>query len=361
MVTFNMSRSASYFESGMGRGMGFRDSCVNFLPDIFRRDALRNDARGHTEHGLPKERHHGLVVNLEIGADHHARRVGQFFVHPEIHVHLDGSRGVRERVMEFLLDGIFIFEAQPGAVVEKQGKDIVQTGQGDGLGTAQLLRISVDQSLPSQAQFLQDLLVLPGQGGIDRNRLLERLGQFFHIDKTLHRAELIGLGLDHDPFGDLAEDIGPDAQAHVGTEHIPVAGLEHIGVLGLVDDVEDPGLRGRLRRLFVSVLVNGGCRTLAFIDGPVALLPIGAHLDGRIGHHLAESQERKESGQDREKEALHLHREKANSIRHRVFSPGNGPEACDRPSKKSPCRSCRHHSWRQSYGLSRFLRHSSVS
>jgi cellobiose phosphorylase len=24
MVTFNMSRSASYFESGMGRGMGFR-------------------------------------------------------------------------------------------------------------------------------------------------------------------------------------------------------------------------------------------------------------------------------------------------------------------------------------------------
>ena len=27
MVTFNMSRSASYYESGVGRGMGFRDSC----------------------------------------------------------------------------------------------------------------------------------------------------------------------------------------------------------------------------------------------------------------------------------------------------------------------------------------------
>ena len=27
MVTFNMSRSASYYESGTGRGMGFRDSC----------------------------------------------------------------------------------------------------------------------------------------------------------------------------------------------------------------------------------------------------------------------------------------------------------------------------------------------
>jgi cellobiose phosphorylase len=26
MITFNMSRSASYFESGIGRGMGFRDS-----------------------------------------------------------------------------------------------------------------------------------------------------------------------------------------------------------------------------------------------------------------------------------------------------------------------------------------------
>ncbi len=31
MVTFNLSRSASYFESGMGRGMGFRDSCQDLL------------------------------------------------------------------------------------------------------------------------------------------------------------------------------------------------------------------------------------------------------------------------------------------------------------------------------------------
>ncbi len=31
MATFNMSRSASYFESGMGRGMGFRDSCQDLL------------------------------------------------------------------------------------------------------------------------------------------------------------------------------------------------------------------------------------------------------------------------------------------------------------------------------------------
>ena len=31
MVTFNMSRCASYYESGIGRGMGFRDSCQDLL------------------------------------------------------------------------------------------------------------------------------------------------------------------------------------------------------------------------------------------------------------------------------------------------------------------------------------------
>jgi cellobiose phosphorylase len=31
MTTFNLSRSASYFESGIGRGMGFRDSCQDLL------------------------------------------------------------------------------------------------------------------------------------------------------------------------------------------------------------------------------------------------------------------------------------------------------------------------------------------
>ena len=31
MVTFNMSRSTSFFESGIGRGMGFRDSNQDLL------------------------------------------------------------------------------------------------------------------------------------------------------------------------------------------------------------------------------------------------------------------------------------------------------------------------------------------
>lgn len=46
MVTFNMSRSASYYESGTGRGMGFRDSCqdllgfVHLVPDRARQRIL---------------------------------------------------------------------------------------------------------------------------------------------------------------------------------------------------------------------------------------------------------------------------------------------------------------------------------
>ena len=31
MVTFNLSRSASYFDSGIGRGIGFRDCCQDLL------------------------------------------------------------------------------------------------------------------------------------------------------------------------------------------------------------------------------------------------------------------------------------------------------------------------------------------
>lgn len=46
VVTFNMSRSASFFESGIGRGMGFRDSCqdlfgfLHMMPDRARQRIL---------------------------------------------------------------------------------------------------------------------------------------------------------------------------------------------------------------------------------------------------------------------------------------------------------------------------------
>ena len=44
MVTFNMSRSASYFEAGIGRGMGFRDSNQDLL-GFFHLDAARSRER----------------------------------------------------------------------------------------------------------------------------------------------------------------------------------------------------------------------------------------------------------------------------------------------------------------------------
>ena len=75
MVTFNMSRSASYFESGMGRGMGFRDSCqdllgfVHMIPERARERILDiaatqfPDGRAYTEIC----RHLGLAEDAEDG------------------------------------------------------------------------------------------------------------------------------------------------------------------------------------------------------------------------------------------------------------------------------------------------------
>ena len=57
MVTFNMSRSASYFESGIGRGMGFRDSCqdllgfVHLIPDKAQDSVLLDIASTQFEDG----------------------------------------------------------------------------------------------------------------------------------------------------------------------------------------------------------------------------------------------------------------------------------------------------------------------
>ena len=46
MTTYNLSRAASFYESGIGRGMGFRDSnqdllgFVHFIPDLARQRIL---------------------------------------------------------------------------------------------------------------------------------------------------------------------------------------------------------------------------------------------------------------------------------------------------------------------------------
>ena len=76
MVTFNMSRSASYFESGIGRGMGFRDSnqdllgFVHQIPDRAR-ERLIDLASTQLEDGGCYHQYQPLTKkgNNEIGGD----------------------------------------------------------------------------------------------------------------------------------------------------------------------------------------------------------------------------------------------------------------------------------------------------
>ncbi len=75
MVTFNMSRSASYFESGTGRGMGFRDSCqdllgfVHLIPDRAR-ERILDIAATQFEDGSAYHQYQPLTKkgNLDIGS-----------------------------------------------------------------------------------------------------------------------------------------------------------------------------------------------------------------------------------------------------------------------------------------------------
>lgn len=74
MVTFNMSRSASYFESGTGRGMGFRDSCqdllgfVHLIPDRAR-ERILDIAATQFEDGSAYHQYQPLTKkgNMDIG------------------------------------------------------------------------------------------------------------------------------------------------------------------------------------------------------------------------------------------------------------------------------------------------------
>ncbi|MCR4908342.1 MAG: glycosyl transferase [Lachnospiraceae bacterium] len=74
MVTFNMSRSASYYESGLGRGMGFRDSCqdllgfVHLIPDRAR-ERIIDIANTQLEDGSTYHQYQPLTKkgNTDIG------------------------------------------------------------------------------------------------------------------------------------------------------------------------------------------------------------------------------------------------------------------------------------------------------
>ena len=75
MVTFNMSRSASYYESGMGRGMGFRDSSqdllgfVHLIPESAR-ERIIDIASTQFEDGSAYHQYQPLTKtgNMDIGS-----------------------------------------------------------------------------------------------------------------------------------------------------------------------------------------------------------------------------------------------------------------------------------------------------
>ena len=75
MVTFNMSRSASYYESGIGRGMGFRDSCQDLLGFVHlipsrARERIIDIASTQFEDGSAYHQYQPLTKkgNMEIGS-----------------------------------------------------------------------------------------------------------------------------------------------------------------------------------------------------------------------------------------------------------------------------------------------------
>ena len=75
MVTFNLSRSASYFESGIGRGMGFRDSTQDLLGFVHlipsrARDRILDIAATQMEDGSAYHQFQPLTKkgNLDVGS-----------------------------------------------------------------------------------------------------------------------------------------------------------------------------------------------------------------------------------------------------------------------------------------------------
>ena len=121
MVTFNMSRSASFYESGMGRGMGFRDSCqdllgfVHMIPERARERILdiaaTQFADGSAYHQYqPLTRKGNLAVGsgfnddplwLIAGTDAYLRETGDWSILDES-VDFDNDPALAEPLLEHL-------------------------------------------------------------------------------------------------------------------------------------------------------------------------------------------------------------------------------------------------------------------
>ena len=121
MVTFNLSRSASYFESGMGRGMGFRDSCqdllgfVHMIPERARERILDiaatqfpDGSAYHQYQPLTKKGNTALGSGfnddplwLIAGVDAYLRETGDWSILDEA-VDFDNDPGLAEPLLEHL-------------------------------------------------------------------------------------------------------------------------------------------------------------------------------------------------------------------------------------------------------------------
>ena len=121
MVTFNMSRSASYYESGIGRGMGFRDSCqdlmgfVHLVPERAR-ERIIDIASTQFEDGSAYHQYQPLTKkgNADIGSGFnddplwliasvsaYVRETGDFSILSEM-VPFDNEAGTEVTLMEHL-------------------------------------------------------------------------------------------------------------------------------------------------------------------------------------------------------------------------------------------------------------------
>ncbi len=121
MVTFNMSRSASYFESGIGRGMGFRDSnqdllgFVHMIPERARErildisaTQLKNGGAFHQYQPLTKRGNNdvGSGFNddplwLILGVAAYIKETGDFFILDEL-VQYENEPGTERPLYEHL-------------------------------------------------------------------------------------------------------------------------------------------------------------------------------------------------------------------------------------------------------------------
>jgi len=121
MITFNMSRSASYYESGIGRGMGFRDSCqdllgfVHLIPERARQRILdiaatqfQNGSAYHQYQPLTKKGNAGIGSGfnddplwLIAAVSAYTRETGDYTILDEI-VPYDNDESVATTLMEHL-------------------------------------------------------------------------------------------------------------------------------------------------------------------------------------------------------------------------------------------------------------------